>query len=137
MPYSWFYIANYDENYDKGVDYVEQFLNSKKFKKSLGSHVYVETREGRMVFFSRQADLLTGQHPLIPLRNDVIIICHDHVFILLQRNRIQSVESGHLVNDEENVGDQKTPISEYLKRKKVDLNMFRESVEVLLPKHLY
>ncbi len=45
MPYSWFYIANYDENYDKGVDYVEQFLNSKKFKKSLGSHVYVETRE--------------------------------------------------------------------------------------------
>lgn len=45
MPYSWFYIANYDENYNKGVDYVEQFLNSKKFKKSLGSHVYVETRE--------------------------------------------------------------------------------------------
>lgn len=45
MPYSWFYIANYNENYAKGVEYVEQFLNNETFKKSLGSHTYVETRE--------------------------------------------------------------------------------------------
>lgn len=45
MPYSWFYIANYNENYAGGVEKVEQFLNSEKFKKSLGSHVYAETRE--------------------------------------------------------------------------------------------
>lgn len=45
MPYSWFYIANYNENYVKGVEYVEQFLNNETFKKSLGSHTYVETRE--------------------------------------------------------------------------------------------
>ncbi|MCI9419894.1 MAG: ABC transporter permease [Eubacterium sp.] len=45
MPYSWFYIANYNKNYAKGVEYVEQFLNNETFKKSLGSHTYVETRE--------------------------------------------------------------------------------------------
>lgn len=45
MPYSWFYIANYNKNYAKGVEYVEQFLNNETFKKSLGSHIYVETRE--------------------------------------------------------------------------------------------
>ena len=45
MPYSWFYIANYNENYGKGVEYVEQFLNNEKFKKSLGTHTYVGTRE--------------------------------------------------------------------------------------------
>lgn len=44
-PHSWYYIANYNKNYAKGVEYVEQFLNNEKFKKSLGSHTYVETRQ--------------------------------------------------------------------------------------------
>lgn len=43
-PYIWYYIANYNQNYKKDKDYIENYINSKKFEKKM-DELIVSTRE--------------------------------------------------------------------------------------------